>query len=256
MGIPIVSGRDFRASDVREAPPVVMVNETLARKQWPGQDPIGRRLRIGRNSAAPWMTVVGLVADIRHLGPATAPRPEIYQPFTQNSFTSMAFVVRTAGDPTTLVPALRSAVARLDPAQPISRVSTMDEHIARSLSRPHFMSTLTTAFGGLALLLSVVGIYGVMAYSVAQRTREIAIRSALGAQQRDVLALVLVKAWWLSVAGVAAGLVASAGLTRVLSGQLFGVARERSGDLRIGRDAPHRRGAPRRRDSRCPGDAN
>ncbi len=203
---------------------MVMVNETLARKQWPGQDPIGRRLRIGRNPSDPWMTVVGLVADIRHLGPAVPPRPEIYQPFTQNSFTSMAFVVRTAGDPTTLVPALRSAVSRLDPAQPISRVSTMDEHVARSLSRPHFMSTLTSAFGGLALLLSVVGIYGVMAYSVAQRTREIAIRSALGARQRDVLRLVLVKALWLAVAGVTGGLVAAAALTRVLAGQLFGVA--------------------------------
>jgi ABC-type antimicrobial peptide transport system permease subunit len=136
----------------------------------------------------------------------------------------MAFVVRTTGDPRTIVPALRSAVARLDPAQPISRVSTMDEHVARSLSRPHFMSTLTAAFGRLALLLSIVGIYGVMAYSVAQRTREIAIRSALGARPRDVLRLVLVKALRLSVAGVIAGLAGAAGLTRLLSGQLYGVA--------------------------------
>ena len=227
MGIPLVSGRDFRESDIREAPPVVMVNETLARRQWPGQDPIGRRLRLGRNPADPWMTVVGLVADIRHLGPATPPRAEIYQPFTQNSFTSMAFVVRTAGDPRTpplhIVPSLRSAVARLDPAQPISRVSTMGEHLAKSLSRPHFMSTLTAAFGSVALLLSIVGIYGVMAYSVAQRTREIAIRSALGAQQRDVFRLVLMKGMWLSGIGVIAGLSAAAGLTRVLSGQLYGV---------------------------------
>ena len=256
MGISLVSGRDVRESDVREAPPVVMVNETLARKQWPGQDPIGRRLRIGRNPTDPWMTVVGLVADIRHLGPAVPPRPEIYQPFTQNSFTSMAFVVRTAGDPTTLVPALRSAVSRLDPAQPISRVSTMDEHVARSLSRPQFMSTLTSAFGGLALLLSVVGIYGVMAYSVAQRTREIAIRSALGARQRDVLRLVLVKALWLAMAGVAGGLVAAAALTRVLAGQLFGVRAGRSCDLRVRRHAPHRRGARRRRDPGRPGHAD
>ena len=179
------------------------------------------------NLADPWMTVVGLVADIRHLGPATPPRAEIYQPFTQNSFTSMAFVVRTAGDPRTpplhIVPSLRSAVARLDPAQPISRVSTMGERLAKSLSRPHFMSTLTAAFGSVALLLSIVGIYGVMAYSVAQRTREIAIRSALGARQRDVFRLVLMKGLWLSGIGVIAGLSAAAGLTRVLSGQLYGV---------------------------------
>jgi putative ABC transport system permease protein len=222
MRIPIVSGRDFRESDTREAAPVVMVNQTLAKAQWPGQDPLGRRLRIGRSAGA-WMTVVGLVGDIRHLGPATPPRPEIYQPFTQNSFTSMAFVVRTANDPRTVVPSIRAAIARLDPAQPISRVSSMDEHITRALSRPHFMSTLTAAFGGLALMLSVVGIYGVMSYSVTQRTREIAIRSALGAQRSDVMRLVLTKALWLSLIGVVVGLMTAAALSRVLAGQLFGI---------------------------------
>ncbi len=223
MGIPIVTGRDFRASDTRDAPAVAIVNETLARQQWPGESAIGRRLRLGRDGSNPWMTVVGVVGDIRHLGPATPPRPEICQPFTQNSFSSMAFVVRTATDPRTLVPSLRAAVQRLDAAQPISRVTTMDEHIARSLSRPQFMSTLISAFGALALVLSIVGIYGVMAYSVAQRTREFAIRSALGARRQDVLRLVLLKAIWLAAAGVTVGLAASAALTGVLSGQLFGV---------------------------------
>jgi putative ABC transport system permease protein len=169
------------------------------------------------------MTVVGVVGDIRHLGPATPPRPEIYQPFTQSSFSFMAFVVRTAGDPRAAVTAIRAGIARLDPSQPISTVSTMDEHVARSLSRPRFMSTLTSIFGGLALILSIVGIYGVMAYSVSQRSREIAIRMALGAGRRDVLRLVLSKALWLAVAGVSSGLAAAAVLTRVLSGQLFGV---------------------------------
>jgi putative ABC transport system permease protein len=223
MGIAVVSGRDFRESDTRDAPGVVMVNEALARQQWPGEDPIGRRLRVGRGSAGPWMTVVGLVRDIRHLGPATAPRPELYQPFTQSSFSFMAFVVRTEGNPRAIVPSVRAAVARLDPTQPLSRMTTMEEHVTRSLSRPQFMSTLTAAFAGLALLLSVVGIYGVMAYSVAQRTREIAIRTALGAQQRDVLRLVMRKALWLSLAGVGAGLTAAWGLSRILAGQLFGV---------------------------------
>jgi putative ABC transport system permease protein len=109
------------------------------------------------------MTVVGVVADVRHHGPASPPRPEIYQPLGQASFTSMAFVVRTDGDAAAIAPALRAAVARRDPMQPISRVSTMDEHIARALSRPHFMSTLIGSFAVLALLLAVVGIYGVMA---------------------------------------------------------------------------------------------
>jgi ABC-type antimicrobial peptide transport system permease subunit len=122
-----------------------------------------------------------------------------------------------------IVPSLRSAIAALDRTQPISRISTMEEHLARSLSRPQFMSTLTSAFGLLALTLSVIGIYGVMAYSVAQRTREIAIRTALGARRGDVLRLVLMKALRLSLVGVAAGLASALGLSRVLAGQLYGV---------------------------------
>jgi predicted permease len=223
MGIPLVSGRDFHASDAHDAQPVAIVNETLARRQWPNENPLGKRIRIGRDESNPWMTIVGLVGDIRHLGPATPPRAELYQPFTQNPFSWMAFVVRTTGDPRSVVAPIRSAIARLDPMQPISRVSTMQEHVERSLARPHFMSTLIAAFGGLALLLSIVGIYGVMAYSVSQRTREIAIRAALGARRSDVLRLVLVKALWLSVAGIVAGLSASAAMTGILADQLFGV---------------------------------
>ena len=146
MGIPITSGRDFRAGDTREAPPVVMINATMARQQWPGQDPIGRRLKIGSSTAA-WMTVVGVTGDIRHLGPATPPRPEFYQPHSQNSFPFMAFVVRTAGPPEALVPAIRSAVTSLDSAQPISGVNTMETHIANALARPRFLSLLVAAFG-------------------------------------------------------------------------------------------------------------
>jgi ABC-type antimicrobial peptide transport system permease subunit len=169
------------------------------------------------------MTVVGVVADIRHMGPATQPRAEIYQPITQASFSSMAFVVRTSADPASVIPALRAAVARRDPAQPISRVSTMEEHIARALSRPEFMSTLIATFAALALALAVVGIYGVMAYAVVQRRREIAIRSALGARPRDVLSMVIVKACWLAASGIVIGTLASSALSRVLAGQLFGV---------------------------------
>ena len=256
----LVSGRDFRDSDIREAPPVVMVNETLARRQWPGQDPIGRRVRLGRNPADPWMTVVGLVADIRHLGPATPPRAEIYQPFTQNSFTSMAFVVRTAGDPRTpalhIVPSLRSAVARLDPAQPISRVSTMGEHLAKSLSRPHFMSTLTAAFGSVALLLSIVGIYGVMAYSVAQRTREIAIRSALGARQRGRVPAraderPVASGDWRDHRSERGGGTHPRAVRTVVR-----CRGQRSGDLRVRSDVARRRGAPRGRDPGRAGSAD
>jgi putative ABC transport system permease protein len=221
MGIPLLAGRDFTAGDTRTAAPVAIVNRTFATREWPGLDPIGRRIRSG--SESPWMTVVGVVADVRHGGPSTAPRPEFYQPHTQRSFSFMAFVVRTGHNPVGAVPLIRAEISRLDPAQPISRVSTMDEHLARALSRPRFMFTLVAAFGVLALTLSVVGIYGVMAYFVTQRRREIAIRMALGAQARTVVAMIVSRTALLAGIGVAAGVVGATLFTRVLSGLLVGV---------------------------------
>jgi putative ABC transport system permease protein len=222
MGIPILSGRDFRSGDTRDATAVAMVNRTFARQQWPGEDPIGRRLKIGRTDAA-WMTVVGVVGDIRHMGPGTPPRPEVYQPHSQSSFPFMAFVVRTEGPPAPLVPSIRGAITRLDSAQPISGVKTMEEHIAQALSRPKVLSTLVAGFGALALSLALVGVYGVMAYSVAQRTREIAIRSALGAPAREVMRMILAKAVFLAAAGVACGLLLAIAASRALGGMLFEV---------------------------------
>jgi predicted permease len=223
MGIRITAGRDFRAGDTREAAPAVMVNATLARQQWPGQDPIGRRLKMGDANSA-WMTVVGVTADIRHFGPAMPPRPEIYQPHSQNSFPFMAFVVRTAGPPETVVPAIRSAVTSLDSAQPIAGVNTMETHLAKALARPRFLSFLVATFGLLALVLAIVGIYGVMSYAVTQRTREIAIRSALGASARQVIRMVLSRAAWLALSGIAIGLLLTLIASRALSGMLFEVS--------------------------------
>ena len=208
-------------SDVREAPPVVMVNETLARKQWPGQDPIGRRLRMGRTrrSLDDRRRARSRHPASRPGGPAAAgDLSAVHAELVHVDGIRGAHGRRSRDDRA----ALRAAVTRLDPAQPISRVSTMDEHLARSLSRPHFMSTLTAAFGGLALLL-VVGIYGVMAYAVAQRTREIAIRSALGARRAGRAQAGAGQALWLSVAGVRRGSPRQPALSRVLSGQLFGI---------------------------------
>ncbi len=222
MGIPIRAGRDFRDSDTRDSAPVVIVNETFAR-QWPGRDAIGRRVRFGPDDSDPWMTVIGIVGDVRHQGPATPPVPEIYEPAARRPFSGMTFVIRTAGASETLATPIRKVIAQLDPAQPMTRPTSMDEHLARSLARPRFLSTLVAGFAALALTLSVVGIYGIMSYSVAQRTREIAIRTALGAQPGDVMRLVLSKALQLSVVGSAIGLTAAASLTRVLSSQLFGV---------------------------------
>jgi putative ABC transport system permease protein len=222
MGIPIRAGRDFRDSDTRDSAPVVIVNETFAR-QWPARDAIGRRVRFGPDDSDPWMTVIGIVGDVRHQGPDTPPVPEIYEPAARRPFSGMTFVIRTAGASETLATPIRKVIAQLDPAQPMTRPTSMDEHLARSLARPRFLSTLVAGFAALALTLSVVGIYGIMSYSVAQRTREIAIRTALGAQPGDVMRLVLSKALQLSVVGSAIGLTAAASLTRVLSSQLFGV---------------------------------
>jgi predicted permease len=223
MRIPLRDGRDFSDSDTPAGAPVVLVNDTFARQHWPGTTAVGRRVKLG-GEGADWETVIGVVGDVRHLGPATPPRPEIYKPVAQQSFSFMAFVVRTHAEPHAVVPSIRDAMATLDPTLPLASVSTMDEHITRALSRPRFMSALVAAFGALALLLAIVGIYGMMAWSVAQRTRELAIRSALGARRSEVLVMVLRRAALLGVTGVAAGLAAALPLSRGLTGMLFGVS--------------------------------
>lgn len=223
MGMRVLSGRGFRDGDTAAAPLVVAVNETLARQAWPGANAVGRRIRMGRDAGEPWYTVVAVVSDIRHRGPAAPPRPELFHPLGQRSFSFMAFVVRTTGDPLAVVPAVRAEVAALAPDLPISQVGTMERHIERALARPRFMSTLIAAFGALAVALAVVGIYGVMTYAVSQRAQEIAIRMALGARRGDVIRMVLTKAALLSAIGIAAGLAGAAAMTRVLAGLLFGV---------------------------------
>ena len=219
--IPIVAGRDVNTSDVRDSAPVVLINQTLAQREWPGQDPIGQHMRVGADGS--WMTIVGVVGDVRHMGPATAPRPEFYQPYTQRSFSFMAFVVRTRHDPASVASSIRSEILQMDPAQPISNVASMDEHVDRALSRPRFISTLIGVFGALALALSIVGVYGVMAYSVTQRTREIAIRIALGARAASVIGMILSKTAQLTIVGLAIGVTGAIALSRVLSGLLFAV---------------------------------
>ena len=221
MGIPIRSGRDFRSSDDRKAPTVVLVNETLAREQWPGQDPIGRKVRFDDNGE--WMTIVGVVGDIRHLGPATPPRPEVYQSVTQRSFPFIAYVVRTERNPYDVLPSIRRAVSDLDSDLPLSGVRTMDEHIERVLSKPKFLSTLVAAFGALAVSLALIGIYGMMAWSVTERRQEIAIRMALGASRERMLSMVLGRALLLACVGITLGLVLAPIATRTLAGLLYGI---------------------------------
>jgi predicted permease len=221
MGIPLKAGRDVRSSDTGDSEPVVLVNEQLARELWPGQDPVGKRLKFG--GADPWSRIIGVVGDIRHLGPASAPRAEVYQPATQRSFPFMAFVVRTAGDPHLAAASIRRAAAELDPSMPLAKLRTMDEHLAVALAKPKFFSTLVTVFGVLAVTLALVGIYAMMAWSVSERRQEFAIRLALGARSGALVRLVLAKALALAAAGIAAGLVCAWGATGVLTGLLYGM---------------------------------
>jgi predicted permease len=221
MGIPLRAGRDFQASDDRQSLPVAIVNETLARREWPGQDAVGRRIRFDDSGA--WMTIVGVVGDIRHLGPSVPPRPELYQSVTQRSFPFVAVVVRTAGDPYVALPSLRRAVAELDPDLPLAHARTMDDHIAHALSRPKFLSALVTGFGATAVVLAIIGIYGMMSWSVSQRRKELAVRMALGARGDSLMQLVLRKALVLTLIGIGVGLITARVATGALTGLLFGV---------------------------------
>ena len=221
IGMHLKAGRDVRATDTRQSEPVVVINEQLAREAWPGQDPVGRRLRFSSETA--WVRVVGVVADIRHLGPSAEPRPEVYQPDSQRSFPFMAFVVRTEMDPMTLAPSIRRAVAELDPTLPLGGLRTMEQHLQRSLSKPRFFSTLVTAFGGLAVTLALIGIYAMMAWSVSERRHEFAIRLALGARGSTMVAMVLRRALTIAAAGVAVGLGAAWAATGVVAGMLYGI---------------------------------
>jgi putative ABC transport system permease protein len=222
MGIALRDGRDFRLSDDRQSPPVVMVNESLARREWPDGTAVGRRIHFDDSSE--WMTVVGVVADIRHLGPSAPPRAELYQAVTQRSFPFIAFVVRTEPAPYTVLGSIRRAIHELDADLPLARVRTMDEHIAHALARPKFLSLLVTGFGAVAITLAVIGIYGMMAWSVAQRRQEFAIRLALGAHGSVLVRMVLHKALLLAGVGVAVGLAAAWAASGVLAGMLYGVA--------------------------------
>ncbi|MBV9268125.1 MAG: FtsX-like permease family protein, partial [Acidobacteriaceae bacterium] len=192
---------------------------------WPGQNPIGKRLKM-YGDEFPWLTVIGVAGNVRTQGLDIGFFPEIYMPYTQySSWHQRPFnlVIRTAGKPLPIVPVVRIAVAELDKNLPISDIRTMDQVANETLSLKNFLTMLLASFAGLALLLAAVGIYGVMAYSVAQRTQEIGIRMALGAKHRDIIGSVIRQGLGLALAGSLVGLAAASGLTRFLSTQLYGV---------------------------------
>ncbi len=223
LGLRVVAGRDLAASDGAETPKVAVVNETFARRFWGSQSPIGRRLRMSKDTSARMLTVVGVVRDVRHRGPSEPVRAEMYLPAAQMAFPSMAFVLRADGDPTRLVRAARAAVAAIDPNQPIADVQTFENYVRRSVAQPRFLASLLAGFGALALLLAAVGIYGVMSWTVVERRREIGVRMAAGATPLAVAGLVLRDGGRTLAAGLAIGVAAAAGFGRLVSGVLFGV---------------------------------
>jgi macrolide transport system ATP-binding/permease protein len=218
-GLPMLRGRDFGSLDTDKAAQVIIVNETMARKFWPGSDPVGQNFYDGHDT----YQVVGVARDTKYRNLREAPRTTMYQPLGQSYRPSMNLLVRTAAEPTSVVPALQARLHELEPAITIFNVRTLSEHVGSSLYVERMESTLLVFFGLLALGLTAVGIYGVVAYSVAQRTREVGIRMALGAQRRDVLKLILMKGLALIAWGTALGLIGCYWLSRLVSSQLYGV---------------------------------
>ncbi len=224
MGTPLLAGRFFEERDSDTAAPVAIIDETMAHTYWPNEDPIGKRIkRGGARSKAPWMTIVGVVRHVRYRTLEARSRVQLYWPEAQNPTNFMGLAIRTAADPMSLAPAVQKTVLELDAQQPVDHVLTMQELMADSLARRRLTMTLLAAFAGGALLLAALGIYGVTAYMVTQRQQEIGLRMALGASRADVLGLAIGQGMSLLFAGLGAGLVASLGLTWVLSSLLFSV---------------------------------
>jgi predicted permease len=225
LKIKLLQGRVFSEADGPDTPPVIIINETLARQYWPNEDPIGKRMAVDERNGRPfWRKIIGVVGNVRHMGLDKGPRHEIYFPFPQFPVSFQTLVVRTDGDPRKLVAAIRNQVQAIDKDQPISNISTMEELLARSVSQPRFSLLLMGIFAGVALALAAVGIYGVMSYLVAQRTHEIGVRMALGAQVNDVFKLVVKQGMTLTLTGVLVGLIIAIGLTRLLRNLLFDVS--------------------------------
>ncbi len=207
--------------------PVIIVTEAFAKQHFPNEDPLGKRIHPGissfENEDSTMREIVGVVGDVRNRALNTEPKPAYYVPQTQIPFSQMAAVVKTANEPRSLVSAVTKEVAAMDQDIPLFGVKSMEEYLSASVAAPRFSTTLLSIFAGVALVLTIVGLYGVMSYSVAQRTNEIGIRLALGAQSRDVLLMIVKQGSLLIGLGLVIGLTGAYALTRVISSLLFGV---------------------------------
>ncbi len=222
MGVPLVKGRLFDERDIKGATETVIVNENLAQRFWPNEDPIGKRLE--RGAEEPWRTVVGVVRDTKQFSVDNEPQISIYHPHEQFPIGSMFLVVRTSSDPMSLNFTIAKEIHALDPELPLFDVKTMEGRLSDSLARRRFSTFLLGIFAGVALILAVIGIYGVMAYSLNQRRHEIGIRMALGAHPGKILRMVIGQSFVLVTLGIAIGLGGAFALTRVMSSLLFGVS--------------------------------
>ena len=225
MNIAVLKGRAFLPQDDSNAPPRVMINEALAQRDFPGEDPVGKRVTFGNpsNEQPVWSEIIGVTANVRSVELREEAPPELYFTSKQNLFQNMAVVIRSTVEPESVTPALRQAVAAVDPSVPVSDVKTMEHIVGESVTQPRFNVFLLGMFSAIALLLSVAGIYGVTAYTVTQRTHELGIRLALGAQIGDVLRMILAQGMAVIGIGIVIGLVAAFGLMRLMKTLLFGV---------------------------------
>jgi putative ABC transport system permease protein len=224
MDIRLQQGRQFTSADQPESLPAVVVNETLARRFWPNESPVGRRIRRGGiDGFGPWYTVVGVTADVRSFGLDAPARPELYFAHTQFAWPEMTLVARTAGEPLQFLDELRAGIRAIDKRAPFVGVRTMEQLLSRSVAPRRFNMALLVTFAGIALMLAAVGTYGVVSYSISQRTREIGIRIALGARRHDLFGLVLKEGMSLALAGILIGVLGALAVTRVLSTFVFGV---------------------------------
>src|SRR6185437_2019985 len=227
LGIPLIAGREFTDADKSGAPDAYIVNQAFAEKFFGHANPIGKRIwtNLDKNKKPKWGQVVGEIGNTRDLTTKEAPEPEFFGAYNQTERTAaISLVVRTKAEPFGVVSAIQDRIWSLDKAQPVEDIKSMDQMVARANAAPRFQTFLLGIFGALGLLLAVVGIYGVISYSVSQRTHEIGIRMALGAEPRQVLRLVLMQGLKLALMGVAIGVAASLALTRLMASLLFGVS--------------------------------
>jgi putative ABC transport system permease protein len=224
LRIPLRKGRAFTERDTQSGLHVAIVNEALAHKEWPGQDPIGKRLRMAWDEAL-WLTVVGVSGNVRTQGPEADFLPEIYAPYTQHPWlkTPRQLLIRTTMNPLAMIPAIRKVIGELDADQPIADIRTLDAVASQPLALRRFLTDLLGGFAVTALLLATIGGYGLVAYSVTQRLPEIGIRMALGADRQNILFIVLADGVRSGLVGIGLGLAGSFGATRLLSSQLYGV---------------------------------